>query len=89
MGKQVDKAHGRNYRNEYDKYQGTDKQKKNRAKRNKVRRQANKKIGKNKLNGKDIDHKVPLRRGGSNSKKNLRVRNRSSNRSDNGKKRKK
>jgi hypothetical protein len=34
--------------------------------------------------GKDIDHKVPLRNGGSKGLNNLRVRDRSENRSDNG-----
>lgn len=34
--------------------------------------------------GKDIDHKEPLRNGGSNAKSNTRVRSKSSNRADNG-----
>jgi hypothetical protein len=34
--------------------------------------------------GKDIDHKNALRNGGSNGINNLRVRNKSENRSDNG-----
>ena len=33
----IDKAHGRNYRAEYDKYQGTEEQKKKRAQRNAAR----------------------------------------------------
>lgn len=34
--------------------------------------------------GKDVDHKKPLRSGGSNARSNLRVRSRSSNSADNG-----
>jgi hypothetical protein len=34
--------------------------------------------------GKDVDHKRKLKDGGSNSKGNLRVKNKSSNRADNG-----
>lgn len=75
----------RDYRSEYDNYQGTDKQKKNRAKRNKCRRKA---IAEGKVKKgdktKDIDHKKPLRSGGSNNKSNTRVRSTSANRSDNG-----
>lgn len=74
----------RNYRAEYDNYQGTAEQKKNRAKRNKARRQAIADGRAKKGDGKDIDHKKPLRSGGSNEKSNHRVRDKSSNRSDNG-----
>lgn len=75
----------RNYRNEYDSFQGKPEQKKNRAKRNKARRDAEK-AGKVKKGDKkhDIDHRRKLSKGGSNSKKNTRVRNASANRSDNG-----
>lgn len=59
-------------------------QKKNRAKRNNARRQAIKDKKVRKGDGKDIDHKKPLRSGGSNSKSNQRVRSQSANRSDNG-----
>jgi hypothetical protein len=34
-------------------------------------------------NGKDIDHKVPIRKGGKSTGGNLRLRSRSSNRGDN------
>ena len=37
-----DKAHGRNYKAEYEKYQGSDLQKKHRAERNKARAQMEK-----------------------------------------------
>lgn len=58
--------------------------KKKRAMRNKARRDAIRNGEAKKGDGKDIDHKKPLRSGGSNSKSNLRVRSRSANRSDNG-----
>jgi hypothetical protein len=58
--------------------------KKKRAMRNKARRQAIREGEVSKGDGKDIDHKKPLRSGGGNSKGNLRVRSRSANRSDNG-----
>ena len=62
-------AKPRNYRNEYDTYHGTPTQKKNRAARNRART----KLGLKKGDGKEADHKRPLSKGGSNSKKNLRV----------------
>lgn len=58
--------------------------KKKRAMRNKARRQAIKEGKVKKGEKKDIDHKKPLRSGGSNAKSNQRVRSRSANRSDNG-----
>jgi hypothetical protein len=58
--------------------------KKKRAMRNKARRQAIREGEVSKGDGKDIDHKKPLRSGGGNSKGNLRVRSRGANRSDNG-----
>jgi len=69
----------RNYRKEYDNYQGSDKQKKRRAQRNKSRREAMRK-GRVRLgDGKDIDHKDgnPKNQSGS----NLRVQSKSTNRS--------
>lgn len=69
----------RNYRQEYDRYQGTSSQKKRRAKRNKVRRQALA-SGRAKLgDGMDMDHK----NGNPNdaSKKNIRKITKSKNRS--------
>jgi len=58
--------------------------KKRRAMRNKARREAIRNGTAKKGDGKDIDHKKPLRSGGTNSEGNTRVRSRSSNRSDNG-----
>lgn len=66
-------AYKRNYRKEYDTYQGTPEQKKNRAKRNKARREMQRELGKAALKGKDVDHKVPLSKGGSTARKNLQV----------------
>lgn len=71
----------RNYDEEYKKYQGTEKQKKNRAKRNTARRQAESSGLVSKGDGKDIDHKRPLAKGGSNSKSNRRVVDAGKNRS--------
>ncbi len=46
----------RNYRKEYDQYQGKPLQKKRRADRNAARRKAVKKYGKAALRGKEVDH---------------------------------
>lgn len=53
------------------------------AMRHKARRVVIKKLGKAAVAGKDVDHKVKLKNGGGNSAKNLRVRDKSENRSDN------
>ena len=74
----------RNYKKEYRNYHGKPKQRKERAARTKAREQMIKKGRVKKGDGKDIDHKVPLRNGGSKGLNNLRVRDRSENRSDNG-----
>lgn len=68
----------RNYRKEYDNYQGTEEQKKNRAERNTARRQAKAK-GLN-VNGKDVAHVKALSKGGSN-KDGVRIEPASKNRS--------
>lgn len=65
-------------------YDASPKVKKKRAARNKARREAERDGRVKKGDGKDIDHKVPLRNGGSNKKSNTRVRSRKANRSDNG-----
>lgn len=74
----------RNYAMEYRNYHGKPKQRKERAARTKAREQMIKKGRVKKGDGKDIDHKKALRHGGSNGINNLRVRNKSENRSDNG-----
>ena len=66
----------RDYRKEYDTYQGKKDQKKNRAKRNAAR----KKLGLKKGDGMEADHKKPLSKGGGNGKKNLRKVTRKTNR---------
>ena len=69
----------RNYRKEYDKYHGTEKQKKDRAARNKARRKALKEGKVKKGDKKEVDHKDRNPR--NNSAKNTRVVKRSKNRS--------
>jgi hypothetical protein len=71
----------RDYKDEYKKYQGTKEQKENRAKRNTARRQAEASGRVSKGDGKDIDHKRPLSKGGSNSRSNTRVVSKHTNRS--------
>jgi hypothetical protein len=68
----------RNYRKEYDNYQGTPEQRKRRSSRNKARRKMKKLLGK-KIKGKDIDHKDGNPR--NNSQSNLRALSKSRNRS--------
>lgn len=53
----------RNYRKEYDEYQGTEEQKKRRAERNRDRRAAEEKYGKEALRGKEVDHINAPRKG--------------------------
>ena len=68
------KAQKRNYRNEYDSYQSRPEQIKNRAERNAARRQLSKEGLVHKGDGKDVDHRIPIVKGGSNSRSNLRVK---------------
>ena len=60
---------GRDYRKEYDTYQGTPEQKLNRAKRNAARKKLKLKVG----DPRECDHIRPLSKGGGNGKKNLRA----------------
>ena len=71
----------RNYRTEYDNYQGTEEQKKRRAKRNAARAKLMKAGKVSKGDGKDVDHAKPLSKGGSNNISNLRVKTKGANRS--------
>lgn len=71
----------RNYRSEYDKYHSSPEQKKKRAMRNAARRQMEKEGKVKKGDGKDVNHKRPLAKGGSNKRSNLSVTSKSSNRS--------
>lgn len=70
----------RDYKKEYREYQGTEEQKKNRAKRNAARREMIEDGKARKGDGKDVDHKRALINGGSNAESNLRVVSKSVNR---------
>jgi len=78
----------RDYRSEYDKYQGTEEQKKKRAQRNAARREAEREGKVKKGDGKDVAHKKAISKGGKN-KGNTKVedagRNRSFSRNSQGK----
>lgn len=71
----------RDYKKEYSNYQGSEEQKKKRAKRNKARRTMQREGKVRKGDGKDVDHKTPLAKGGGNSRSNWRVTSKSDNRS--------
>lgn len=71
----------RDYKKQYEKYDGKDDVKKDRAKRNGARRMLEREGRVSKGDGNDVDHKTPLSKGGSNSKKNLRVRSSTANKS--------
>ena len=71
----------RNYRKEYDNYDSKPDQKKKRAKRNAARRMMEKEGKVRKGDGKDVAHKKPLSKGGSNKRSNLKVTSKSKNRS--------
>jgi hypothetical protein len=71
----------RNYKDEYAKYHSQPEQKKNRATRNAARSTAVKDGRVSKGDGKDVDHKKALSKGGSNAKGNTRVVAASTNRS--------
>ena len=57
----------RDYKKEYANYDGTEMVKKKRAERNKARRIMERAGAVHKGDGKDVDHKKPLSKGGSNS----------------------
>lgn len=71
----------RNYKKEYESYHKKPEQRKRRSGRNKARRMAVKKYGKEAVKGKDVDHRDrnPL----NNSRSNLRIQSKSKNRSRN------
>lgn len=66
----------RNYKKEYRDYHGKPKQRKNRSQRN----QARTKLGLKKGDRREVDHKKPLSKGGSNNRNNLRAVSRKTNR---------
>lgn len=74
----------RDYKREYEVSQSSTKSKKDRAARNKARREAIRDGKASKGDGKDIGHKVALKSGGSRSTSNTKVQSRSSNRSHGG-----
>ena len=65
----------------YEKYHASPEAKKDRAARNRNRREFEAEGRVRKGDGKEIDHKVPLSKGGSTSKSNLRLKTPSANRS--------
>jgi len=71
----------RPYKKEYEQYDGTPAVKKKRAERNKARRLMVDAGLAHKGDGKDVDHKTPLSKGGKTVKSNLRVEAASANRS--------
>jgi len=70
----------RNYKKEYQEFHANPLQKQRRAARNKATRQALASGARTKGDGKEVDHKTPLSKGGSNGKANQRVVSRSANR---------
>ena len=71
----------RDYRKEYDNYQSRPEQIKKRDARNAARRELEKEGRVRKGDGKDVDHVKPFAKGGSNARSNLRVVDKSTNRS--------
>lgn len=71
----------RDYKRENELYNSRPEQIKNRSKRTTARRKANEDGRTSKGDGTNLDHKVPLSKGGSNAKSNLRVVSESSNKS--------
>jgi hypothetical protein len=64
----------------YEKYHASPEAKRERAMRNAARREFEEKGLVRKGDGKDVDHRRPLSRGGTNADDNLRVQSRSKNR---------
>jgi hypothetical protein len=71
----------RPYAKEYEQYGGTDAVKKKRAQQNKARRMLEREGVVRKGDGKDVDHKKPLSKGGTTVRSNLRAVPASDNRS--------
>ena len=71
----------RDYKKEYANYQGKPEQIANRTKRNSARAEMEKKGVVRKGDGKDVDHKTPIAKGGGNGNGNLRAVPESKNRS--------
>ena len=71
----------RDYKKERAKYHSRPEQMKNNAERKAARRKLEKEGKVHVHDGKEVDHKKPLKRGGSNARSNLRVQSASTNRS--------
>jgi hypothetical protein len=71
----------RDYKAEYKNYDGTPEVKKKRAQRNKARRMLEREGIVHKGDGKDVDHKKPLSKGGTTARSNLQAKPASANRS--------
>jgi len=71
----------RDYKAEYANYDGTPEVKKKRAQRNKARRMLEREGVVHKGDGKDVDHKKPLSKGGTTARSNLTAKPASANRS--------
>ena len=71
----------RDYKAEYANYDGTESVKKKRAQRNKARRMLEREGVVSKGDGKDVDHKKPLSKGGTTTRSNLKAVPASTNRS--------
>ena len=76
MRKKKKKNTNRDYGAEYKNYHKKPEQRKNNNARHRARYALGLKVG----DGKEVDHKKPLSKGGSNKRKNLRVVSRSTNR---------
>jgi hypothetical protein len=74
-------AYKRDYKQEYANYDGTEAVKKKRAQRNKARRMLEREGVVHKGDGKDVDHKKPLSKGGTTTRSNLKAVPASANRS--------
>ena len=71
----------RDYKSEYESYHASAEQKKKRAMSNAARREMERKEDVSKADGKDVDHRVPIAKGGGNGNGNLRAVPASQNRS--------
>jgi hypothetical protein len=71
----------RNVKEEYENYGSKPEVKKRRAQQNKARRMLEREGVVSKGDGKDVDHKKPLSKGGTTTRSNLRVKSASANRS--------
>lgn len=71
----------RDYKKEREKYHSRPEQMEKNAKRKKARRVMERAGLAKPFDGKDVDHKSPLKRGGGNGRSNLRMQSKSTNRS--------